>query len=217
MADILWADVGERLNLSVREMRGIRSAFGDVLGLGLSKELPEHMLPAIDYVAKRRKEQASDDDIRQELSSSKRDLGWPEEVLSRMDSIETATTAEEQIAATTTLDGDPVITDEVERIWAEYSETSSSRPRLFLIGGETGSTTDEKESGETLDESQVLTDLRMELHTHLASQREDILRLELAIRKLSMEVRDMRYALMLGFTRRDRKKGYKGMSNLLLG
>lgn len=215
MADILWADVGERLHLSVREMRGIRSAFGDILGLGLSKELPEHMLPAIEYVARRRKEKASDDEIRQELHLSKSDLGWPEEVLSRMDAVESTT--KNQVAATTTSESDPEMADEAEEGSIENPELSAARPRLFLIGGKEGSEAAPDVKDETTTESQALADLRMEFHTHLSAQREDILRLEQSIRKLSIEVRDMRYALMLGFTRRDRKKGYKGMSNLLLG
>ncbi len=231
--ELLWADVGERLNLSVKEMRSIRTAFADVLGFGMSKAVSESLLPAIEFVARRRKEGAVDDEIRQELRSAKSAGSWPEEVLSRMKQTET------QTAATASAACPPALTEpETGRLPEEgrFPEVWPPITGFRLIEPSVWARTEtnleaqtqiaeteaaETETAETEDAEkalrQVISDLRRELYTHLAAEREDVLRLEQCIRKLAIEVRDMRYALMLGFTRRDRKKGHKGVSSLLLG
>lgn len=235
--ELLWADVGEKLNLSVREMRSLRTAFADVLGFGMSKGVSESLVPAIEFVARRRKEGADDDQIRQELMSAKSDRSWPEEVLSRMGQAESQTAATDSVAC---LSAFPESAMEAS---PEEGTPMMNPPRARLLLIEGGARGDKREAcplaengsgfepetevalrhenaeSETAEKAlkDVIADLRRELNTHFAAEREDILRLEQCVRKLAIEVRDMRYALMLGFTRRDRKKGHKGVSNLLLG
>jgi|GEM_PF-856992 len=228
--ELLWADVGERLNLSVKEMRSIRTAFADLLGFGMSKTVSEELLPAIQFVANRRKEGADDDQIRQELRSFKDNRGWPEEVLSRMKEAESEAAATKVPAAAPALDREGTEEPPEQAVTRsnESPETASPRPKLYLVGGKPAGhplararEQEEPDADSEEDPSyavrEIAADLRRDLYSLLAAQREDILRLEQCVRKLALEVRDMRYALILGFTRKDRKKGHKGISNLLLG
>ena len=64
---------------------------------------------------------------------------------------------------------------------------------------------------------EILLDLRREIATGAVSERELVLHLMQQVRRLTLEVRDLRYAFLLASSRKDRKKGIKAISRLLSG
>ena len=62
-----------------------------------------------------------------------------------------------------------------------------------------------------------INDVKAQVNYNAACQRESIARLTLAVQRLTQEVRDLRYCMVLAATRRDRKRGYSGLSSLLSG
>jgi hypothetical protein len=61
----------------------------------------------------------------------------------------------------------------------------------------------------------MILDLRREICTNTVSEKEQIQRLVQVVERLITEVRDLRYALVMAASRKDRKKGLKGLSRLL--
>ena len=61
----------------------------------------------------------------------------------------------------------------------------------------------------------MILDLRREICSSTISEREQIQRLTQVIEVLIREVRDLRYALIMASSRKDRKKGLRGLSRLL--
>jgi asparagine synthetase B (glutamine-hydrolysing) len=61
----------------------------------------------------------------------------------------------------------------------------------------------------------MVFDLRREIAMNTHSDRELMLHLTQCVRKLALEVRDLRYAFLLASSRKDRKKGVKALSRLL--
>lgn len=63
----------------------------------------------------------------------------------------------------------------------------------------------------------LVLDLRREIAMNTHAEREILLQLTQCVRKLTMEVRDLRYAFLLAASRKDRKRGLKTLSRLLHG
>ncbi len=200
--DLLWADVGDRLNLTVRQMRSLRGDFGDLLGLEDRRGVPEHLIPAIAFISKERQSGTSDSKIRVYLEHAKTRKTWPEEVLARMETASAAAIPKPVEAA-----------DNLHTVTSLLLKSASmtAEDEDLAVPATTNNETSEASYRE------MLLDLRREMRAHIAAQRADLLRLDQVVRKLSLEVRDMRYALLIAFTRKDRKRGQKGISNLLLG
>ncbi len=194
---LLWADVGKRLGMTPQETLSLQAVFGEMLGLEECKTVPEELVPVIAFISKERLDGTPDHEILGRLANRKSKLTWPEQVLAIMET-----------ASALTLPPLP----------------TSMPPPLPLplpsmppdVTATSGTLLHDDEPSEASIKEMIL-DLRREIRSHFARQRADILRLDQGVRKLSLEVRDMRYALMLGFSRRDRKRGKKGISNLLLG
>ncbi|HHW18117.1 MAG TPA: hypothetical protein GXX30_04360 [Firmicutes bacterium] len=72
-------------------------------------------------------------------------------------------------------------------------------------------------SGKDASVREMVLDLRREICTYAVSQREEIQRLQQVVRKLTQEVRELRYALILSSSRKDRKRRCNGLSRLLSG
>lgn len=134
-----------------------------------------------------------DDEIREALVSSRSESGWPDIVLSRM---------QEQVAISATVAVSPNISSSPETIndsWLgcldEIVQDSKREPVSSV--------------------QDMILDLRREICTNTVSEREQIQRLTQVIERLIIEVRDLRYALIMASSRKDRKKGHKGLSRLL--
>ncbi len=192
--DLLWADVGEKLNLTVKQMRSLRGDFGELLGLEDRRGVPEYLVPAIAFISRERQSGTPDSKIRTYLQHAKTKKAWPEEVLSRMETASAAAIPKP----------------------AEAGEKLATVTSLLLKSAAKTSGIDDDASSDS-SYREMLLDLRREMRAHITAQRADLLRLDETVRKLSLEVRDMRYALLIAFTRKDRKRGKKGISNLLLG
>ncbi len=207
--ELLWADVGDSLGLTVPEMRAIRTAFGDLLGLGTSKKVPADLVPVIALVHQLRQRGLDDSEIERRLKESRVGDGWPEEVLARM-----------QVAAT----AEPIAPEPQEA--PPVAQKPASPPALYLVRPGTG-TADTTAIDlapdapvETIPEAtarELVTDLRREICTHTVEERELLHRMNQLLQNLILEVRDLRYAFLLASSRKDRKRGKRGISRLLSG
>ncbi|NLA61127.1 MAG: hypothetical protein GX863_08590 [Firmicutes bacterium] len=188
---ILWADVGERLGVTVTELRGLRTAFGDLLGLGPGRTVSESMVPILGHIQALRREGVPDEEIRQEIAGLSGEPGWPEIVLTRM---QAASSASEAIrvalepAASVSI-CEPPPEEQPHKATPQAIPQDTVREMVF--------------------------DLRREIAMNTHSDRELMLHLTQCVRKLALEVRDLRYAFLLASSRKDRKKGVKALSRLL--
>ncbi len=206
-ADLLWADIGEMLQLTVAEMRDLRSTFGEVLGLGSTRSVPRPLVPAIEYIVKERRDGTPDLEISKRLKGTKETRSWPEQVLARMEAASTETAPPLPAATHSTREG-------AAGTPAEIASDSKTAPDTAITYFPDQLSSPHEED---LPVREMIQELRSEIQRRFAAERQDLLRLDQALRRLSLEVRDMRYALLLAFSRRDRKRGKKGISNLLLG
>jgi len=194
---ILWADVGERLGATVTELRSLRTAFGDLLGLGPGRTVSESMMPILKHIQALRREGVPDEEIRQKIVSLSGEPGWPEIVLTR---IEAAASSSEALPAgpVATLSGN------VPACEPPYEPPHEGQAR--------------EASPEALPQDtvrEIVFDLRREIAMNTHAERELMLHLTQCVRKLALEVRDLRYAFLLASSRKDRKKGVKSLSRLL--
>jgi len=239
--EMLWAEIGDRLGLSVPTMRAIRTRFGSILGVAASRRVPSELVPVIALIASMREQGVPDDDIEKEVLKAKNQEGWPEEVLNRI------SWRKEAVATVT-----PFLVRENRRDPPSYGKKAGSTGGISekpleslpdalgcgesMEGGNSGS---RKLAGEkpqeylapasdavqasTYNEEvgtrvlEMFLDLRREVSSHVVSEKAEIERLCHVIQKLYQEVRELRYALILSSTRKDRKRGYKGVSRLLSG
>src|SRR5690554_766242 len=81
--EIIWAEVGERLGLTVSVMRTIRTEFGPILGIE-GRTVSENQLPIIQEIASLLKDGLSAEQIVERVKSSSVS-DWTEQVLSRME------------------------------------------------------------------------------------------------------------------------------------
>jgi hypothetical protein len=190
-----WAEVGERLDMTPQEISSLQAVFGDLLGLQDSKTVPEGMAQVIAFISRERRNKIPDDEIIERISCMKSSLDWPEQILARM---ETASTF---ALPPTSAPAQSAIPSGLQSVHCDQD------PLDELVS---------KDESWEVSVKETILDLRREIRSHFAKQRADILRLDQCLRKLTLEVRDLRYALVLGFSRRDRKRGKKGISNLLL-
>ncbi len=188
--DLLWADVGETLGMSVPEMRAVRNRFGELLGLAGGNRIPEELVPVIALIHRLRQRGMPDNDIERELRESQVAGSWPEAVLARM-----------QMAATA-----PVAREAHEQV--EEQSLPQSPPALYLVKPSATDTTEATAR-------ELVTDLRREICTHTVEERAVLHRMNQLLQTLILEVRDLRYAFLLASSRKDRKKGLKNVSRLL--
>ena len=190
--DLFWADVGDNLGMTVPEMRAIRAAFGDLLRLGAGNRVPIDLMPVIALIHQFRQRGLADAEIERRLLESRVGDSWPEEVLSRM-----------QVAVTAT----PLLAPETGQI--PVLDGASGAPSLYLV--KPGPETTEATARE------LVMDLRREICTHTVEERELLHRMNQLLQNLILEVRDLRYAFLLASSRKDRKRGKRGISHLLSG
>ncbi|HHY12664.1 MAG TPA: hypothetical protein GX529_08540 [Firmicutes bacterium] len=195
MAEVFWSDVGDSLGLSKSLMRDINSKFGSILGITPSNKVPRGSLSAISMIVTMQEQGFSDDEIKKALRDSKGESGWPDIVLSRIN---------EQVASSATLD----VSSEIVYL----SEDSPEDPGYSWMGCLDNIVREPKRVSYVQD---MILDLRREICTNTISEKEQIQRLTQVVERLIAEVRDLRYALVMASSRKDRKKGLKGLSRLL--
>ena len=192
---ILWADVREMLGVTVSELRSLRGAFGDLLGLDVGRTVSKEMVPVLAHLERLRREGVPDDEIRQRIISLSSEPGWPEEVMTRWRRHPPSGAAFEA---------------------AYLTQIASVSPDIAPGEPPGESQAPEVVSGDTLDKvREMVLDLRREIAMNTHSDREIMLQLTQCVRKLALEVRDLRYAFLLASSRKDRKKGIKTLSRLL--
>jgi hypothetical protein len=190
--DLLWADVGDTLGLTVPEMRTVRTAFGTLLGLGSTNKVPADLVPVIALIHQLRQRGLPDTEIERRLLETRVGDSWPEAVLARM---EVAATAEPL----------PV----VEPPLIEEQGAPSTPPSLYVVKS--------PQDAAEATARELVMDLRREICTHTVEERELLHRMNQLLQNLILEVRDLRYAFLLASSRKDRKRGKRGMSRLLSG
>lgn len=203
MAEVFWSDIGESLGLSMPDIRRISARFGGILGISSLNRVPKSSLGAVSTIAAMQRQGVPDDEIEEALLSSKTDSGWPDEVLNRMQE-QAATLA----AVVETVEGghfEP----------AEDHHRMDNLPDSFEWMGCLSKISRSQEHEAVSPVKDMILDLRREICSSTISEREQIQRLTQVIEVLIREVRDLRYALIMASSRKDRKKGLRGLSRLL--
>ncbi|MGI6620511.1 MAG: hypothetical protein ACOX35_03545 [Bacillota bacterium] len=196
MDEVYWSDVGERLGLSKSAMKEINVKFGAILGVTASNRVPRDSLGAISMIVTMQEQGFSDDEITKALLEMKEGWGWPDVVLGRIED-EVASSATGEVASRTVEMPVPRVPDGSGLSWLGCLEEIVSEGRR-----------------ETSVQDMIL-DLRREICTNTISEKEQIQRLTQVVECLISEVRDLRYALIMAASRKDRKKGLTGLSRLL--
>lgn len=202
--DLLWADLGETLGMTVPEMRSVRNTFGDLLGLTGRNRVPQDLVPVIALIHRLRQRGVPDADIERELKESRVGGSWPEAVLARM---QAAATASAVVRETPVVDKEAPVEEAPTH---EETRAPSSPPTLYLVKPSYPETTEATAR-------ELVTDLRREICTHTVEERELLHRMNQLLQTLILEVRDLRYAFLLATSRKDRKRGIKSISRLLSG
>ncbi|MGI6632002.1 MAG: hypothetical protein ACOX5M_03040 [Bacillota bacterium] len=219
---ILWADIGERLGLDKNALRDFRKTFSDVLGLDVSHpSVSPDMVPVLERVQFVRQQGIPDDMIRENVSQLTEEAGWPDEVLARMQqAAETARSSAAEATETAEARCVPPVVQPDEEAPANDSEPASSYTPAASHAHAAFSVRESPHALPSLSEAtlrEILLDLRREIATGAVSERELVLHLMQQVRRLTLEVRDLRYAFLLASSRKDRKKGIKAISRLLSG
>lgn len=189
--EILWADVGERLGLNVAALRNLRTTFSSALRLDNSRTVRESIVPVLAHIESLRQQGIPDDEIRDRIGELPKGREWPEEVLARM----------------------------------EEAATATARVALPPLPPAAGSAMEPRQAGSmgladaSVDASirEMVFDLRRDITTSTVSERELLHHLMQCVQRLTLEVRDLRYAFLLASSRKDRKKGIRAISRLLSG
>jgi len=241
-----WADIGETLALTVPEMRAIRASFGEVLGISQDNRVSAGLVPVIALINGLRQRGMPDDDIIRQLRDSRVGEGWPEAVLARMQSAAAAALPNSPAPVGTPAgdgrgDYEPIETaEDAKGVDSEMrratggclrkgergSEDSESKIRQGTAHGEQtyGNAglylLKPQQSSPEITEAtarEMVMDLRREICTHTVEERELLHRMNQLLQNLILEVRDLRYAFLLASSRKDRKRGKRGISRLLSG
>ncbi|MGE5578590.1 MAG: hypothetical protein ACM3WU_00980 [Bacillota bacterium] len=191
--ELLWADIGETLGLTVPEMRGLRNTFGELLGLTGRNRVPEELVPVIALIHRLRQRGVPDSDIERELRESRVGDSWPEAVLARMQTAATVAAVAREAPA-----------------YVEERDLPQDPPALYVVRPSSPETTEATAR-------ELVIDLRREICTHTVEERELLHRMNQLLQTLILEVRDLRYAFLLASSRKDRKRGKKSISRLLSG
>lgn len=206
MVDLMWAEVGERLHLTVTEMRSIRTTFGDTLGLQTSKRVPEELVPVIGVIANLRREGIPDKEIERRLKEAGSGGGWPEEVLARM-----------QTAACAVPRTWESVAEEVSRHLHQETVPAPGTPDASLPDSGAEHEPYADSSVPTLAVRNMITNLRAEICSQSVEQREILHRMNQLLQDLVLEVRDLRWAIILSSSRKERKRGKRTITKLLSG
>lgn len=241
--EILWADVREKLGISVSTLRSIRQRFGSLLGLSGTKKVSSKVIPTIQLINSLRNSGVEDHEIEKELLKGRDEEGWPDEILRRIQSRASGNGQDsESFKPYVEVQGNlypesenaslkAASLDEVIQAGREAAPSATYQLYSSLERSEKEDTL--HENGEPLlpSELSVLSadqgkvdirilnmflDLRREMATHEYSQKAEIQRLHCTIEKLYQEVRSLRYALILSEGRKKRKSGSKSGLRLLL-
>lgn len=242
--DLIWAEVGERLNLTKTEMRAIRTTFGDTLGLQTLGKVPEHLVPVIGAIAQLRRAGVPDQEINRRLKEANSGGGWPEEVLARMQTaacvvprsnegvVEARRHLGREIAPSpATLDAslpdpgvqhEPTAPQSGSMLEVEPVPESGKRPVLppASHGPEVLPEADLSHDDcavPTLAVRNMITSLRTEICSQAVEQREILHRMNQLLQDLVLEVRDLRWAIILSSSRKERKRGNRTITKLLSG
>jgi len=209
--ELMWADLGERLSLTVTEMRSIRTAFGNLLGLNVVRKVPESLVPVIVLIVQLRQRGVPDPEIERRLREARVGDSWPEKALSRMQAAATASPRREDERTAPEARG-------------EQAPQKAAQPVLTLVklgsAQETADAPDAHYLAPTVPERtarEMVMDLRREICTHGVEERELLHRMNQLLQNLSLEVRDLRWAFILASSRKDRKRGRRGITRLLSG
>lgn len=198
---ILWADVGEKLDLSIDMMKKIRAEYGKILGLTGSRKVARRLLPVIHNIA-----------------------GFIRDGMSREEIEKKIFCVQDQVASTA---HEPLVIPELLVDTTEFLKQNNEVAHHDPCSKrkESGTTKLVGEISAVLELAgdnmfsieENINDVKAQVNYNAACQRESIARLTLAVQRLTQEVRDLRYCMVLAATRRDRKRGYSGLSSLLSG
>lgn len=195
MAELFWSDICESLGLSKSIMKDINRSYGNILGITEANRIPASSLGAISMIVTMQEQGFSKEEIEKTLIDSKEESGWPDMVLSRIQEQAASSRTVESGSHLVYLTPDPG--QELSFSWLGCLEgiVSESKPPISF--------------------QDMVLDLRREICTNTVSEIEQMHKLVQTIERLIAEVRDLRYALVLAASRKDRKKGFKGFSRLL--
>ena len=180
------------------------------MGLQTAKRVPEALVPVIGAVAQLRREGVPDQEIERRLKEASSGGGWPEEVLARLQAAATvpARKAEEELSPASPAAPCEFVRDLSAR--ALYR----SVPDMPLVAADTpASASDIPE----LAVRNMVTGLRMEICAHAVEERELLHRMNQLLQDLILEVRDLRWAIILSSSRKERKRGRRTITKLLSG
>lgn len=183
---LYWSDVAERLGADTSVLKRIQQRFASALGLSDPKRVPPDLLPTISVIVGMIYRGARDEEILAVLSG-KSEHGWPDEVLERI--TENPPDASACIEETLSAESEVAAFTKLGENIADLPGSSSGIANLFL-------------------------DIRRDVSYHAVGEREQIERLIAQVHRLTQEVRELRYALLLSESRKSRKKG-KGIARLL--
>jgi len=205
--DLMWADLGERLSITVAEMRSLRAAFGDLLGLNVARRVPENLVPVIALIVRLRQKGVPDPEIERRLREARVGEGWPEDVLARMQAAATASPLREPERGSR----------------GQVTEAAAAPPALALVRPEAAPESPSDAGSDYVPivpertVREMVMDLRREICTQTVEERELLHRMNQLLQNLVLEVRDLRWAFILASSRKDRKRGRRGIARLLSG
>ncbi|MGI6627327.1 MAG: hypothetical protein ACOX4K_03145 [Bacillota bacterium] len=203
MGEIFWSDISETFGLSKSTMRNINKRFGDILGITSSNKIPKSSLGAISVIANLQEQGIPDDEIEVTLLSLKTESGWPDVVLNRI----------QEQGATLAPGLEPSISAIADQNTYKRLTKDLPEPSEYSWIGCLERISQNHEPEWPLKE--MFLDLRREICSSKVSEKEQIQRLTESVEILVREVRDLRYALVMASSRKDRKKGLRGLSRLL--
>lgn len=174
-------------------------AFGDLLGLGATRGVPESLVPVISLIVRLRTTGIPDGEIERRLKAVREGDTWPEDILARMEAA--ATAIPEEMPPPPQVAPGPRAAEPVAGLPPVSFPLAPIDPPTILEATA----------------RELVMDLRREICTHTVEERELMYRMNQLLQNLILEVRDLRYAFVLASSRKDRKRGRRSLSRLLSG